>query len=628
MTRSSTGKSSSKAVKDAPKKSAAKKAAPKKAVTKKALPKKVAAKKSPAKSTVNKPATKKVAPKKTTAKKAPSKKVAAKTANKVTAESIGKVSVKRPANLGVVSLVAAGPGAPELVTQRARTLLEAAEVVISDVDAQGLQAIYAPQAELVLMVDESEEPIELDGQAKAKRTVELAREGKNVVRLLAGDPTLDGAFSIETAVLHRSKIPFELAPGVAIATGLSAYGAFPLTKGAAGEVRVVSIEDIEQWDDFASSQFTLVIRDGAERAVEIAKSLIAAGRKPETPIAVTRGSTTVEQRTLVSTLAELAPIIKASKQTGQGTVVVGEVLNSVPKMSWFETKPLFGWRVLVPRTKEQSSEVCDMLREYGAVPIEVPTISVEPPRTPQQMDRAIQGLVSGRYQWIGFTSANAVRAIREKFEAYGLDARALAGLKIAAVGDATVAALVAFGVKPDLIPQGEQSTAELLAEWAPYDAEIDPIDRVFLPRADISTEQLTAGLQKIGWEVDDIVAYRTVRAAPPPADTREAIKTGGFDAVLFTSSSTVRNLVGIAGKPHACTVVAAIGPATAQTVGEHGLRVDVRPDEPTMQLLVDSLAEHGEALRRASIANGEFTWRPSLKRAGSRRRKKAKAIQP
>ena len=247
--------------------------------------------------------------------------------------------------------------------------------------------------------------------------------------------------------------------------------------------------------------------------------------------------------------------------------VVGERSAAAQRdqLSWFESKPLFGWQVLVPRTKEQAASLSDQLRSYGAVPHEVPTIAVEPPRTPQQMERAVKGLVTGRYEWIAFTSVNAVKAVREKFEEYGLDARAFAGIKVAAVGEQTAKALVDFGVKPDLVPSGEQSAAGLLEDWPPYDPVFDPIDRVFLPRADIATETLVAGLIELGWEVDDVTAYRTVRASPPPAETREAIKGGGFDAVLFTSSSTVRNLVGIAGKPHNVTVIACIGPATAKT---------------------------------------------------------------
>ena len=205
----------------------------------------------------------------------------------------------------------------------------------------------------------------------------------------------------------------------------------------------------------------------------------------------------------------------------------------------------------MPRTKDQAGSVSERLRAYGAVPEEVPTIAVEPPRTPQQMERAVKGLVTGRYQWVAFTSVNAVRAVREKLEEYGLDARAFAGVKVAAVGEQTGRALLDFGIKPDLVPEGEQSGEGLAAAWQPYDSVLDPINRVLLPRADIATETLVARLNELGWETEDVTAYRTVRAAPPPAPIREAIKGGGFDAVLFTSSSTVRNLIGIAGKPHA-----------------------------------------------------------------------------
>jgi uroporphyrinogen III methyltransferase/synthase len=217
------------------------------------------------------------------------------------------------------------------------------------------------------------------------------------------------------------------------------------------------------------------------------------------------------------------------------------------------------------------------------------------------MDRAIKGLVTGRYGWIVFTSVNAVKAVREKFTELGLDARAFAGVKVAAVGEQTAAALVGFGVHPDLVPSGEQSSEGLVEVFDDYDDVLDPINRILLPRADIATETLAAGLTERGWECEDVTAYRTVRAAPPPAEIRDAIKTGGFDAVLFTSSSTVRNLVGIAGKPHESTVLAAIGPQTAQTMRDLGLRVDVQSEDSTVPALVAALAEH--ALERR--ANGQ-----------------------
>src|SRR6185312_4030666 len=244
----------------------------------------------------------------------------------------------------------------------------------------------------------------------------------------------------------------------------------------------------------------------------------------------------------------------------------------------------------------------------------------EPPRTPHQMEKAVKGLVTGRYEWIGFTSVNAVRAVREKFEEFGLDARAFAGLRIAAVGGVTAAALREWGLEPDLVPSGEQSAHGLLEEWPPFDGVLDPINRVFLPRADIATETLVAGLQDMGWEVDDVTAYRTVRAAPPAASVREAIKTGKYDAVVFTSSSTVRNLVGIAGKPHTSTVIAAIGPATAKTCEEHGLRVDVIAGKPSVVDLADALASFAAQRRDAFLEAGEPVLKPSQRRPGTRRR--------
>jgi len=521
---------------------------------------------------------------------------------------------------GTVALVAAGPGDPELITLRAASLMRQAHTLVVDADTEAIAHLHAdPQAAVIVAVGDDGLP--LDPADRAKRVVEAYRAGHHVVRLMGGDPVLDGSITAEISALRKSKVPFEIAPGVSTLSGVAAYAGFTLTTRTTREVHVLTdIDHSVDWAVLADERTTVVVLEGADQATHIAKELIKAGRKPSTPMVITRAGSTVEQRSVAATLEDAPTAVKAAKQAGPGLVVVGEVVEQRERMAWFEVKPLFGWRVLVPRTQERSDDLLDRLIHGGAVPQEVPTISVEPPRTPQQMERAVHGLVSGRYEWIGFTSVNAVRAVREKLEEYGLDARSFAGLKVAAVGDDAVEALIAFGVRPDLVPSGDQTTAGLLADWPHYDELVDPINRVFLPRADIATETLSAGLVDLGWEVEDITAYRTVRAAPPPAETREAIKSGGFDAVMFTSSSTVRNLVGIAGKPHATTVVACIGPATAKTAEEHGLRVDVLCEEPTHAALADALAAHGEALRQAALASGEATWRPSRKRAAARRR--------
>ena len=303
--------------------------------------------------------------------------------------------------------------------------------------------------------------------------------------------------------------------------------------------------------------------------------------------------------------------------SGPLVLAMGEQVARRESLSWWESRALYGWRVLVPRTKDQAGAMSDRLRVHGAIPEEVPTIAVEPPRSPAQMERAVKGLVDGRYQWVVFTSVNAVRAVWEKFFEFGLDARAFSGVKIACVGTATAAKVREFGINPELVPDSSEgvdmSSEGLLEIFPPYDDILDPVDRVLLPRADIATETLAAGLRDRGWEIDDVTAYRTVRAAPPPAPIREAIKTGGFDAVCFTSSSTVRNLVGIAGKPHTRTLVACIGPKTAETAKEFGLRVDVLPEFAQVPALVDALASHADRLR----AEGAL---PPPRKAKARRR--------
>ncbi|MFF3321161.1 uroporphyrinogen-III synthase [Streptomyces sp. NPDC002889] len=536
---------------------------------------------------------------------------------------------------GHVTFLGAGPGDPGLLTLRAVEALACADVLIAEPDVldvvRGHARASVSTPELTIVDDVSTTagiPVLRDA---ANLVMEAARSGKRVVRAVTGDPGLDTDAGQEMLACAAEGIPFEVVPGIATAVGVPAYAGVPLRDAQGTDVRFVDARTASDrcWTEVGASDGTVVVSTTLETVAATAGELVAAGRKPDTPMTVTVAGTTTRQRTWTATLGTIAQTLKQAKvlpsPDGHQSViaVVGERSAAAQRdqLAWFESKPLFGWKVLVPRTKEQAASLSDQLRSYGAVPHEVPTIAVEPPRTPQQMERAVKGLVTGRYEWIAFTSVNAVKAVREKFEEYGLDARAFAGIKVAAVGEQTAAALVDFGVKPDLVPSGEQSAAGLLDDWPPYDPVFDPIDRVFLPRADIATETLVAGLIDLGWEVDDVTAYRTVRASPPPADTREAIKGGGFDAVLFTSSSTVRNLVGIAGKPHNVTVIACIGPATAKTAEEHGLRVDVLSPEPSVHKLAEALAEFGARRRVAAVEAGEHVTRPSERRPGGRRRR-------
>jgi uroporphyrinogen III methyltransferase / synthase len=500
---------------------------------------------------------------------------------------------------GKVVFVGAGPGDPGMLTARAAdALAEAAHapagvvLVGPDVSAAVQDAVRAEHPGLEL-TPATGEPAEV-----AKTAVAAAKNGAVVVRLVTGDPFTSDEVVKEVLAVGRTSVPFDVVPGVATVTAVPAFagvaaGGTAITADLRADVDLPALAGAA-----AATGGTLVLQGGVEELPDAAVRLVEGGLSGATPVVVTAGGSGTAQKSVVAKLAAVAEKTAGLEPlTGLVVATVGAAVDKRSKLSWWESRPLFGWRVLVPRTKDQAGEMSERLRAYGAVPVEVPTIAVEPPRSPAQMDRAIKGLVTGRYGWIVFTSVNAVKAVREKFAELGLDARAFAGVKVACVGESTADAVRAFGIQPELVPAGQQTSEGLLADFPPYDDVFDPINRVLLPRADIATETLAAGLVERGWEIDDVTAYRTVRAAPPPAPVREAIKGGGFDAVCFTSSSTVRNLVGIAGKPHTKTVVAVIGPHTATTAQEFGLRVDVQPETAAVAPLIDALAEFAAARR-------------------------------
>jgi len=530
-------------------------------------------------------------------------------------------------SVGTVAFVGVGPGDPGLLTVRAVERLATADVVVVDqADRSAVIGAHCRPGVVVQDAGFGEDGQPMTVNARARLVVRAARDGARVVRLMDGDPSAFSGLEAEIRACRKENVPFEVVPGVSAVTAVPAYAGVVLTPAGVAGIHVVQPEPDTDWSLHAGPLTTVVVLGSVDAVVAAAAGLLAAGREGATPVAVIAEGTTVRQRTVTCRLAEVAGAVPAellsSPRPDRVTAVIGEAAAMAAGAGWFESRPLFGWRVLVPRTKEQAGSLVSLLGLHGAVAEVVPTIAVESPRSPQQIDKAVRGLVTGRYQWIGFTSVNAVRAIREKVEALGLDARVFAGVKVAAVGGVTAKALRAWGIEPDLVPSGdvEQSASGLLDSWPAHDHDLDPIGRVFLPRADIATETLVAGLQERGWEVDDVTAYRTVRAAPPPAEVREAIKSGAFDAVLFTSSSTVRNLIGIAGKPHPATVVACIGPATAKTAQELGLRVDVLAPQPSVEALVQALAEYGGGLRMSAMGAGEPVLRPSERIRSNRRR--------
>jgi len=541
---------------------------------------------------------------------------------------------------GRITFVGAGPGDPGLLTTRAATVLANAALVFTDpdvpepvlaligrdlppvsgpaqaapvhADADGVTRAgdgdgdHSQAAPAVMSGGPDVRPALGDPAEVAKTLTAEARSGVDVVRLVAGDPLTVDSVITEVNAVARSHLHIEIVPGLAATGAVPTYAGLPLGSSHT----VADVRGDVDWEALAAAPGPLILQATASHLADAARILIDHGLADTTPCVVTAHGTTCQQRSVESTLhgltessalggadAKLSASSGGDPLTGPLVVTIGKTATSRAKLNWWESRELYGWTVLVPRTKDQAGEMSERLTSYGALPIEVPTIAVEPPRSPAQMERAVKGLVDGRFQWVVFTSTNAVRAVWEKFGEFGLDARAFSGVKIACVGESTADRVRAFGISPELVPAGEQSSLGLLDDFPPYDSIFDPVNRVLLPRADIATETLAEGLRERGWEIEDVTAYRTVRAAPPPAATREMIKTGGFDAVCFTSSSTVRNLVGIAGKPHARTIIACIGPKTAETAAEFGLRVDVQPDTAAVGPLVDALAEHAARLR-------------------------------
>jgi uroporphyrinogen III methyltransferase/synthase len=552
---------------------------------------------------------------------------------------------------GHITFVGSGPGDPGLLTTRAAAVLANAALVFTDPDVpepvlaligKDLPPVSGPvpaepaaasadaasgapdkeNAQAVVPGGPDIRPALGDPAEVAKTLTAEARSGADVVRLVAGDPLTVDAVITEVNAVARTHLHVEIVPGLAATSAVPTYAGLPLGSSHT----VADVRGDVDWEALAAAPGPLILQATASHLADAARTLIDHELAETTPCVVTAQGTTCQQRSVETTLQGLtdpavlgggtdpAGLSAASgrgprfagegprfagedPQSGPLVVTIGKTVASRAKLNWWESRALYGWTVLVPRTKDQAGEMSARLTSYGALPVEVPTIAVEPPRSPAQMERAVKGLVDGRFQWVVFTSTNAVRAVWEKFGEFGLDARAFSGVKIACVGESTADRVRAFGISPELVPAGEQSSLGLLDEFPPYDSVFDPVNRVLLPRADIATETLAEGLRERGWEIEDVTAYRTVRAAPPPAATREMIKTGGFDAVCFTSSSTVRNLVGIAGKPHARTIIACIGPKTAETAAEFGLRVDVQPDTAAVGPLVDALAEHAARLR-------------------------------
>ena len=507
------------------------------------------------------------------------------------------------AGLGSVTFVGSGPGEFGLLTLLGARTLRFADLVVvdADVDAEEVRRVGVEHACIEHVADD-----------EAHQLIEAAREGQKVVRLGHADYFLDSDASQALTEVERAGIRINVVPGLDHWTTMLNYGAIPINGSAAFLDAMVEVPPIDDWP----TAQTIAIHTRKP----LVKSLVKTAKErfdASDAVCILERVGTTAQRSKVVTWGEVPEI--ASEEcyfvTGSAIECQGE-----RRKGWFESKPLFDWRILSPRTKDDLDDLGDELSQYGAVFETIPTMSIEPPRTEQGMERAMRGLVDGRYLWCIFTSPHAVAAVWERLTEYGLDSRAMSGISLAAVGRGTKEALQRRGIVADLTAHETNTVAGLAAEFPAFDDLMDPINRVLVPSADVAIDPLVENLTHLGWEVEGVTAYRTVRAAPPAAEIRDDIKTGMFDAVVFTSASAVRNMIGIAGKPHATSVIAAVGEATAAACEEHGLRVDVVAESPTFASVADGLARFAERRRAQQIAQGEPLKKPSERKRRRRRK--------
>ena len=502
---------------------------------------------------------------------------------------------------GIVYLVGAGPGDPGLITLKGADALRRADVVVYDrLSSPQLLDLAPAGAQRVFMGKEPDTPGAF--QEEINRTLAAAAlEGKTVVRLKGGDPFVFGRGGEEVAALRAAGVRFEVVPGITSAIAVPAYAGVPVTqRGVASAFTVVTgsedpskPESALDWEALAKTPGTLVVLMGWRSLPAIVSSLLAAGRSPDEPVAVTQWGTLPKQRTVAGTLADIIAKGDEAGLTSPVVTVIGGVAGLREELRWFDTGPLFGTRVLVTRSRQQASVLAQLLSAEGAEPVELPTIEIAPLEELGPLDDALERI--GSYAWAVFTSNNGVDAAFDRLAEAGRDARWLGGVRVAAIGPATAAALAARGVAADYVP--DTYTTDAVAEGF---AGLDVAgSRVLLLRADIALEGLPNGLRRLGAEVDSVAAYRTL--TPPDAGerARELLGSASIDVATFTSSSTVRNLVELLGRDRALldgVRIASIGPVTSATARELGLRVDVEASEHTVPGLVRALAE-SEAAR-------------------------------
>jgi uroporphyrinogen III methyltransferase / synthase len=507
----------------------------------------------------------------------------------------------------VVYLIGTGPGDPGLITVKGLRALASADVVLYDHLVSARMLRYAREdAETIDVGLAAPQP--LDQEAICYLLAEKAREGKVVARLKWGDPFLFDRGGQEALFLHEQGVMFEVIPGIPAAIGTPGYAGIPITYPEGGDT-VTFVRGYEDqstaapridWAALARLGGTVVCYAGPQQLPEMLKALLSHGFAKDEPAAVVYDGTLPTQQTIDGTLQDLADSPDLPHKPA--VFVLGRVAALRDHLRWFDDRPLFGKRIVVTRSRQQAGEMVDLLESLGAEAIEAPMIRVEPPDDHGPLDAAIAE--AGTYDWIVFTSANAVDAFMRRLRSTG-DVRDLKGVRVCTVGPVTAERLATYGIRPDLEPSEYRSEAIVPALRQAGHSDLEGL-RFLLPRADIARELLVEELRKAGAAVTDVTAYRTVvaeieREGDP--DIYGMLLDKRIDVVTFTSPSTVRNFAQVFGAEQTAdllrtTFVASIGPVTAEAAEQYGITTSIMPKEYTVVALVDAIVSHFAAERR------------------------------
>lgn len=503
---------------------------------------------------------------------------------------------------GTVYLVGAGPGDPGLLTLKAKDCLERADLVFFDQLVNPRILSHCPRAER-FDVGKRGHRGHFPQEKIVKLLVQAARRHRVVVRLKGGDPFVFGRGGEEAEALHRAGVRFEIVPGVTSAVAVPAYAGIPVThRGFGSSVAFVTgHEDPEKpghgartpaidWEALARIP-TLVLLMGVKTLDDNFARLIRAGKSPATPAAIVEWGTYPRQLSLVGDLRSLPKLAKRAGIRPPAVTVVGEIVRMKPALDWFETKPLFGRKILVTRAGEQASELSRRLREAGAQPLELPALEIRPPRSWAAFDRALAGIEN--YDWMIFTSAHAVDAFVLRLKKFRRAPGELGALKIAAVGPVTARRLAEAGFS--VSRQGEAFTSEALGRA--FRARELKGKRVLFPRAEVAREAFVSALRKKGASVEVVLAYRTGVPRLSRRKILAALGEGPIDLLTFASGATAGNLARLlrqAGLWERLRKVpaGAIGPVTRAAAKRAGFRVVAMPRTHTVEALVEAIASY------------------------------------